>query len=562
MARLQGRTLFFITSPRTPMKMRPEIDLLVEKFSNKAWNTNTQEAFMKSLAEDENFEGTGSPKDLAFSARDRINRGPKALGFVNLKPHIEITDAGKLFLDEEVSEEALLRQMLKFQLPSPYHTEPEGMSGVFSVKPYLEIFRLIYELEKVSFDEIMIFGLQLTSYTKFDDIVSKIKQFRKEKEKHTGNYKSFMGKYRDREIESIYEYEINVGKTKTRESKDTSLEKFIKTKAKNMRDYTDACFRYLRATGLVAISQKSKSLSILPEKMEEVEFFLDTIDRKPIFVDDEQKYKKYLFDASLPVLYTDDRTNLKNEVAKIGDIPKSVIAGASTIDLKKILKKSVGEKKKSLIESQVQRLKTYKDYHDIMNVFADIKDNNFYDVPLMLEWNTWRAMTMLDGGIIHANLKFDDSGQPMSTASGNMADIVCDYGDFSLTVEVTMQSGQRQYETEGEPVSRHLAKVKKDSGKDAFCFFIAPKINESCIAHFYTLHLANIAFYGGTSVILPLELDVFEKMVELSGKATNTPNPDKVRELCEYSLEVAKSSEDEKEWYEAVKNKALNWLAA
>ena len=94
MARLQGRTLFFITSPRTPMKMRPEIDLFVKELSNKAWNTNTQEAFMKSLAEDENFEGVGSPKDLAFSARDRINRGPKALGFVDLKPHIEITDAG------------------------------------------------------------------------------------------------------------------------------------------------------------------------------------------------------------------------------------------------------------------------------------------------------------------------------------------------------------------------------------------------------------------------------------------------------------------------------------
>lgn len=64
---------------------------------------------------------------------------------------------------------------------------------------------------------------------------------------------------------------------------------------------------------------------------------------------------------------------------------------------------------------------------------------------------------MLDGGNIKANLKFDDFGNPMSTAQGNMADIVCDYGDFGLTVEVTMQSGQRQYETEGEPVTRHLA---------------------------------------------------------------------------------------------------------
>lgn len=562
MARLQGKTLFFITSPRTPMKMRPEITLLVKKFTNKVWNSNTQEDFMKSLVEDENFEGVGSPKNLSFSARDRINRGPKALGFVDLKPHIEITDAGKLFLDEEVSEEALLRQMLKFQLPSPYHTEPQGMSSVFFVKPYLEIFRLIYEVENITFDEIMMFGMQLTNYIKFDDIVQKIKKFRKEKRKHAGSYKTFIGQYRDKEIKSIYESEITAGKTKTRESKDTSLEKFIKTKASNMRDYTDACFRYLRATGLIAISQKSKTLSIIPEKMDEVKFFLDTIDRKPAFVDDEEKYKAYLFDASLPVLYTDNRVNLEKEVAKIGNIPKEVIARSSTIELKKILKEAVGEKKRSLIESQVKRLKAYKDYLDVMNVFDYIKDNNYYDAPLMLEWNTWRAMTMLDGGKIHANLKFDDSGQPMSTASGNMADIICDYGDFSLTVEVTMQSGQRQYEMEGEPVSRHLAKVKKDSGKDAFCFFIAPKINESCIAHFYTLHLANIAFYGGRSVILPLELEVFEKMIESSRKATNTPNSEKVRNLCEYSLKIAKLSKDEKEWYEAVKNKALNWLSA
>jgi hypothetical protein len=55
---------------------------------------------------------------------------------------------------------------------------------------------------------------------------------------------------------------------------------------------------------------------------------------------------------------------------------------------------------------------------------------------------------------------------PMSTAQGNMADIVCDYGDFGLTVEVTMQSGQRQYETEGEPVTRHLAKYKTRNRKN------------------------------------------------------------------------------------------------
>ena len=562
MARLQGRTLFFITSPRTPMKMLPEIEILVNNFSNRTWDIQCQEAFMTRLAVDPNFEGIGSSKDLAFSARDRINRGPKALGFVDLKPTISITEVGKSFLEEETAEETLLRQLLKFQLPSPYHTETENLTGVFFVKPYLEIFRLISTLENLTFDELMIFGMQLTSYNKFDEVVAKIKKFRDDRKKTLKSYKVFMGEYRNSEIKEIYRYEISEGKTKTRESKDVSLAKFVKTKASNLRDYTDACFRYLRATGLVAISQKGKSLSILPEKMEEVKYFLSHIDRKPIYVTDENAYKAYLFDATLPVLYTDNRSNLEQEVSKLKEVSWETIKKSSVIELKKILKHAIACRKENLIKDQVKRLKDYQAYMDVMAVFDDIRNDNYYDVPLMLEWNTWRAMTMLDGGNIKANLKFDDNGQPMATASGNTADIICDYGNFSLTVEVTMQSGQRQYEMEGEPVSRHLAKVKKEQGKDAYCFFIAPKINESCIAHFYTLHLANIAFYGGKSIILPLELEVFEKMVEQSGKADYSPNPEQVRRLCEYSMKIAQSASNEKEWYEAVKTKALNWLAA
>lgn len=560
MARLQGRTLFFITSPRSPFKMIPEISLLVKDFTGKEWNTTTQEEFIKELVQDDHFEGTGSPKDLAFSARDRINRGPKALGFVDLKPSIQLTDAGKNFIDEDLCEEALLRQLLKFQLPSPYHTETTNPDVTFCVKPYLEILRLVYTLEKVTFDEIMIFGMQLTSYTKFDEVVQKILKFRKAKENHRGSYKNFMGKYRDDEIFSIFSDDIQQGNTKTRESKDASVAKFIKTKASNQRDYTDACFRYLRATGLVSISQKGKSLYITPEKKAEVEYYLNNIDRKPVFIDSEREYKAYLFDSTVPTLYTDDRDNIIQELSVIS--PGISYADWDIFALKKELKHKLTERKAGIISKQVKRLKDYKEYADVIGTFGDIMNKAYYDTPLMFEWNTWRAMTMLDGGNIVANLKFDDNGDPLSTASGNMADIVCDYGKFALAVEVTMQSGQKQYEMEGEPVSRHLAKLKKETGKEAYCFFIAPKINESCIAHFFVLHKLNLSSYGGESVIIPLELDVFTKMVEQSGKATYEPSPEQMHKFCKYSMEVAKSVNNEMEWYEKIRSKALDWLAA
>ena len=93
MAKLDSKFLFFTTSPRTPVKMFPEIRLLVDVFAGKKWNTATQTAFVDELAKADFFEGSGSPKDKAFSARDRINRAPKALGFVDLKPQINLTDA-------------------------------------------------------------------------------------------------------------------------------------------------------------------------------------------------------------------------------------------------------------------------------------------------------------------------------------------------------------------------------------------------------------------------------------------------------------------------------------
>lgn len=559
MAYLKSNTLFFTTSPRTPLKMIPEIEVLEKYFEGKIWDIDSQIEFIKKLVIGKDFQGKGSAKEMAFSARDRINRAPKALGFVDLKPTISLTEPGKKFISGKRTEEVLLRQLLKFQLPSPYHKESEQFKGIFKVKPYLEIFRLIYKLETVSFDELMIFGMQLTHYSKFNEIVDKIEQFRRMKAYTKANYKVFKGEYFYKEIENIYQDSINKGNTETRESKDKSLDKFVRTKISNLRDYTDACFRYLRATGMVEISQRGHSLSIMPEKKKEVEFFLNNIDRKPIFVNDEKRYKKYLFDISLPILYSDDRTRLLKQVSEIIGFSKDLIE-KTTEELKDILEDVIRNKKATILEQQVRELKEYRNYNDIITTFNDIKSNLLYDTPLMLEWNTWRAMTMLDGGNIKANLKLDDKGQPMSTAQGNIADIICDYTDFGLTVEVTMQSGQKQYEMEGESVSRHLAKLKKETGKEAYCLFIAPKINESCIAYFYTLHKTNIAFYGGQSVIVPLELDTFINMIEQSYKASYIPDSKQLKEIFEYSLRQAKIAKDENEWYAKIKNKVLNWL--
>lgn len=278
-----------------------------------------------------------------------------------------------------------------------------------------------------------------------------------------------------------------------------------------------------------------------------------------LYINDIDAYTNYLGNASLPKLLTDDITTLKNRINT--EFPDyAIVPSASLHDLKDALITLTEQRKQNKINIEIAKIKDYNQYNDIQDIYDQIESNSLYDAPLMLEWNTWRAMTMLDGGNIVANLNFDDYGLPLSTATGNMPDIVCDYDDYTVCVEVTMSCGQKQYEMEGEPVTRHLGKLKKNSSKPCYCLFIAPRINDACISHFYTLHHVNLAMYGGKLTIIPLPLQVFRKMIEDSYRADYIPDSNQVHKLFEASNDYAKTCSNEIEWYARITETALHWL--
>ena len=562
MARIDNKVLFFTTSPRTPSKMIPEIKLLHEQFDGKAWNTQTQESFIDCLASSDFFEGNGSPKDKAFSARDRINRAPKSLGFIDLNPQIKLTEAGIDLIYGKRPQEIFLRQLLKFQLPSPYHKENSKISGTFYIKPYLEMFRLVRELGYITFDELKMYAIQLTDYRKYEVVKNKILTFRTEKEKHKGQYKKFVNEEWTNAILEMYSERIAEGKTKTRETKDASLKKFISTQKSNLRDYADACFRYLRYTGLISITHKSRTISIFQDKINEVDFFLSNVERKPIYTDDEKLYKEYLFSSALPVLYTDNKGNIIDNIMRMSSHTRRELETQNINELKDLRDKLVCERKDAVIKEQITEIKSYSLYTEIIDTFNEIISDELYDAPLMFEYNTWRAMTMLDGGNIKGNFKFDDIGQPLSTAQGNMPDIECDYDDFALSVEVTLQLGQRQYESEGEPVARHYGQMKKRTGKDSYCLFIAPNINGAALAHFFALNKMNISYYGGKTKIIPLELNQFMKMIENSYNYKIQPTPKDIRRFLDKVIEQIDLSDNENEWNTQIQNCVDSWLVA
>lgn len=555
MAHIDSKVLFLTTSPRTPEKMIPEIEFLYTHFAGQEWNTNTQAKFMNLMSEEDFFEGEAS-KDPAFSARDRITRAPKSLGFVSLSPVVDLTPAGKALVSHKLTSEVLLRQLLKFQVPSPYHI-PSAKAATFYIKPYLELLRLVRHFGKLKFDELKMFGMQLTDYRKFDVIVEKIEKYRRASAVNKGNHKEFKKKYFISELKQIYAEELKSGKTKTRESYDKSVEKFLETKARNMRDYADACFRYLRATGLVNVSFVGKSLSIVPERINDVDYILSTVDREPCFVDNIKRYEDYLGNSQIPVLLTDDFDSLIKKI-KI-EFSELNISGIKDItSLKSLYVDAIQERKHELLHKQQENLKDYKDYDDIQDLYNNL--STVYDAPLMLEWNTWRAMTMLDGGEVKANLNFDDFGKPLTTAGGNTADIICKYEDFDVTIEVTMAKGRKQYEMESEPIAFHLGKLKRETGRPAYCLFIAPTIHPGCVAYCYSLYNMPIKMYGGTSEIVPLPLNIFRKMVEDSYKAAYVPTSKHIKNFFVKCKELRDCSQDEEAWFASIQETAMNWL--
>ncbi|MFV0390408.1 MAG: hypothetical protein ACK5KP_00735 [Paludibacteraceae bacterium] len=70
----------------------------------------------------------------------------------------------------------------------------------------------------------------------------------------------------------------------------------------------------------------------------------------------------------------------------------------------------------------------------------------------------------------------------------------------------------------------------------------------------------SISYYGGTSTIVPLPLNVFLKMVEDSHKASYVPEPRYVQRFFERSNELTNTTDNEIDWYNGITNEALNWL--
>lgn len=549
------RAVFAVTSPRTIEKIIPEIGLLIDSFGGQQWNTETQIAFFKELFNSDFYEGTKMPENISLAARDRITRAPKALGFVDLKPVISLTPPGVALLSGKRIHEVIARQLFKFQLPSPFHETPADRN--FNVRPYLELLRLVKVLGNISKMEIAIFFVQMTNYKKFDSIVEAIKKFRVAVSKSKINRRAFVEGIFTRELLKIYSKDIKSKNIKTRQSGDRSLVKFVRTKKSNHVDYADAFMRYLRATQLITFDKKTYRMIVAPSRVAEVDYVLANIEPAAFSFETEADYKEFLFHPSSLLLLTDNRRYLEKRLTKLSVKfnPKSSIE-----ELKDLLELTEKEIITAVIEETEVSLKDYKEFDDIMSVFDQIQNRVVPDPPLYFEWNVWRAMVMINyAKYVKGNFTLDLDGVPLNTALGNMPDIEAEYEGFKMIVEVTMSSGNKQYEMEGEPVARHFGKVQNASEVPVYCLFVAPKISEGALAHFFNLNRMNTKAYGGKTRIVPMSLGQFVSFITIA-KDKKFNNPKVLGAYFEAVIEKNQSLEDESIWFQHIHDSIPVWI--
>ncbi len=575
------RTWSIPTSPRSPEKIADELRLVRDNgFLDRTWNREAQRDFAELLVRTGGvYEGAGHAAEPEFAARDRIHRAPRTFGFLRIRrgEPLVLTAAGAALLENRNLPDLFMRQLLKWQYPSPNHDKPD-YRDLFAVRPFLEMLRLIRQADGITTVELALFGIPLARAVDYVQGLEQLLTFRREYADVTGYLprKEFLRDQSRARMGAVYADDIASGRTAKRER---GAKSFEDTKFGNARDYADAAIRYFRATGLFTSSARYSRLGLLPERYPEVDEILATWPRDPLEFGNVEDFYSYLGDPALPALPSDGVLVLQDQIrALYDDAPRTakeefagelsaVAASTTPRDLKDWYAQLVRISTDAAMAERVSSLSVPSACDDIVDLYDRIVDRSeeVIDGPLFLEWNTWRALTMLDDGDIRGNFAVDRTGQPLHPAPGKGGDIVCEYRDFHLVVEVTLQTGMRQYMSEGEPVERHVgahqaARRAAGDNRPVYGLFIAPSLNPAAVNYFCNLHLLPrpSAVFGGLVRVIPLSLATFAAMLRAAQPHVPVLSASLLSFLREAAALTAKTV-NEQEWIAAVTNSARTW---
>ncbi|MBW6486938.1 MAG: AlwI family type II restriction endonuclease [Syntrophobacterales bacterium] len=269
--------------------------------------------------------------------------------------------------------------------------------------------------------------------------------------------------------------------------------------AGTFNDYADANLRYLKATGLV--QSKGRGISLASEK----HVFIEKLIQDEEIPDSDRAYLVTLCngaplptdskDSSLAVL--DDLLHQINKRGIPFDMsgkPTDTTADIAIIryQIEDILSKLSEE------EYAVRQAGEWEEIACYMELIIKRRGKKTLpngveievpqaEAPAYFEWVLWRAFLALNSlankPYEARRFKIDQDFLPVGTAPGNGPDLIFEFEDFVVVVEVTLTDNSRQEAVEGESVRRHVATLvsqyETQSGKPVYGLFIANRIDSN-----------------------------------------------------------------------------------
>jgi len=264
-------------------------------------------------------------------------------------------------------------------------------------------------------------------------------------------------------------------------------------KADNFKDYGDMNLRYLRATGLVR--SKGRGIALIPEKHSLIIKLAESqVGHEPIL----ERLGSLYRGAELP---TDDSRvaydvlcGLEARLSERGihyeldcaSLRSAAEVNAARYRLEELLSQNDEEIYAKEQKSKWEEIAAYMDLVLKRGGTCQLDDDTEIKVPkdeasAYLEWCMWRAFlamnTLTNKPYEVRRFKVDQEFLPVGTAPGNGPDLIADYADCSVVIEVTLSDNSRQEAMEGEPVRRHVSDCAVAKGKPVYGLFVANHID-------------------------------------------------------------------------------------
>ena len=270
-------------------------------------------------------------------------------------------------------------------------------------------------------------------------------------------------------------------------------------KASTFNDYADTNLRYLKATGLV--QSKGRGLSLVPEK----HVFIKKLIQDTGIPDSDRSYFITLCNgAALPTDNKDSALAVLDDLLQqldkrgipfdIAGMPTNTPADIASIryQIEEILSERNEEEYAARQAVEWEEIADYMELIIMRKSKKTLSNGEGIEVPqaeapAYFEWVLWRAFlainTLVNKPYEARRFKIDQDFLPVGTAPGNGPDLIFEFEEFVIVVEVTLTDNSRQEAAEGEPVRRHVADLVahygEQSGKPVYGLFIANRIDSN-----------------------------------------------------------------------------------